>query len=134
MSFRHYCTSCSSFIFYSCVMFRALSLHFNVHKKSVLQEEKSVQSQIHRNSRQLPSRSHRTIDVSLSTFRYIKRLNPSGHMRTQRIYVFLTVFPVKPIISLSIIGFVCLRDTERGINFMLQVDITLIIWVQYSPL
>jgi len=46
-------------------------------------------------------------------------------MHTLCIYVFIAIFLIKPIISLSIIRFVFLRDTETDINFMLQVDITL---------
>jgi hypothetical protein len=44
------------------------------------------------------------------------------------------ILPVKPTISLSIIGVVFLKDTETDINFMLPVDITPIIWAQYSTL
>lgn len=100
----------------------------------MLQEDKSVYSQHYSNSRQPTSLSHQAIDVSQSTFRYIKSLKPSGHTHTMSIYVLLTIFPVKPVISLSIIGFAFLRGTERDINFMLLVDITVITWVQFSTL
>ena len=78
LPFGHYYTNCSSFFVYYCVMLCALILHFNLHKKWLVKEEKSVQSALCSNSRQPPSHSHRTIDVSLSIFRYIIHLKPIG--------------------------------------------------------